>query len=70
MPLLELCFPRPRKLEVVRSDSFGRHLPMGTGPIWDLVVTERSIALIESFYDVGSGSRAVRHAPSVFRRVT
>lgn len=42
----------------------------GHGPMWDLVDSADSIALIESFYNSGKPVAAVCHAPGVLHRVT
>ena len=42
----------------------------GHGPMWDLTNDEKSIALIEEFYNAGKPVAAVCHGPCVFRKVT
>ncbi|WP_027687765.1 type 1 glutamine amidotransferase domain-containing protein [Rhizobium leguminosarum] len=67
----QVVFSKTRKLEDMRSENFDAiFYPGGHGPMWDLVDNERSIALIESFYDAGKPVAAVCHAPAVLHRVT
>src|SRR6266436_9319166 len=42
----------------------------GHGPLWDLAESPVSIALIESFYEVGKPVALVCHSPGVLRHVT
>ena len=42
----------------------------GHGPMWDLVESTDSIALIESFYNSGKPVALVCHSPGVLRHVT
>ena len=44
--------------------------PGGHGPMWDLVESSVSIALLESFYNSGKPIALVCHSPGVLRHVT
>lgn len=43
--------------------------PGGHGPLWDLAEDEKSITLIEDFYNNNKPVAAVCHAPAVFKNV-
>src|SRR4051812_46484131 len=58
------------KLSEMKSAEFDTIFYVGGhGPMWDLVDSEDSIALIESFYDSGKPVAAVCHSPGVLHRV-
>jgi putative intracellular protease/amidase len=62
---------RTSKLADMRSENFDTVFYVGGhGPMWDLVDNTDSIALIESFYNVGKPVAAVCHSPAVLHRVT
>jgi putative intracellular protease/amidase len=57
------------ELKDMRSKDFDAvFYPGGHGPMWDLVETPESIALIESFYNSGKPVAAVCHAPAALCR--
>ncbi|MBG6242326.1 MAG: type 1 glutamine amidotransferase domain-containing protein [Candidatus Symbiopectobacterium sp. Dall1.0] len=59
------------KLETVSQEDFDTvFYPGGHGPLWDLVESATSIALIESFDRTGKPVAFVCHAPGVLRKVT
>lgn len=59
------------KLSDMKAEDFDTIFYVGGhGPMWDLVDNPHSIALIESFYNVGKPVAAVCHSPAVFHRVT
>src|SRR4051794_16079863 len=61
---------RTSRLSEMKSDNFDSIFYVGGhGPMWDLVDNPDSIALIESFYNVGKPVAAVCHSPAVFHRV-
>lgn len=54
------------KLSEVSADDFDAvFYPGGHGPLWDLHNNEKSIELIETFWETGKPVAAVCHAPSV-----
>jgi len=58
------------KLAEMKSEDFDTIFYVGGhGPMWDLVDSPDSIALIESFYNSGKPVAAVCHSPAVFHRV-
>ncbi len=58
------------KLADMKSQDFDTIFYVGgRGPMWDLVDSPDSIALIESFYNSGKPVAAVCHSPAVFHRV-
>src|SRR4051812_23734225 len=64
-------FATTAKLENMRAENFDAiFYSGGHGPMWDLVDSPVSIALIESFYNTGKPVAAVCHAPGVLHRVT
>lgn len=57
-------------LDTVKADDFDAiFYPGGHGPLWDLVESETSIALIEAFERAGKTISFVCHAPAVLRHV-
>lgn len=58
------------KLDTVRQEDFDTvFYPGGHGPLWDLVESKTSIALIEAFARAGKPTGFVCHAPGVLRHV-
>jgi putative intracellular protease/amidase len=58
------------KLADMKSEDFDTVFYVGGhGPMWDLVDNPDSIALIESFCNLGKRVAAVCHSPGVFHRV-
>jgi len=58
-----------KPLDAVSADAFDAiFYPGGHGPLWDLHGDERSIALIEAFWQAGKPVAAVCHAPCVLLR--
>ena len=70
-PAAQKDLAQTRKLADIRSQDFDTIFYVGGhGPMWDLVDSPVSIALIESFYNSGKPVAAVCHSPAVFHRVT
>jgi putative intracellular protease/amidase len=62
---------RTVKLEDVKARDFDTVFYVGGhGPLWDLAESRVSIALLESFYDLGKPIALVCHSPGVLRHVT
>ncbi|UOQ55624.1 type 1 glutamine amidotransferase domain-containing protein [Hymenobacter cellulosivorans] len=58
------------KLDSVSATDFDAvFYPGGHGPLWDLAEDQKSIELIEAFYNAGKPVAAVCHAPGVLRHV-
>ncbi|MBK5208192.1 MAG: type 1 glutamine amidotransferase domain-containing protein [Flavobacteriaceae bacterium] len=58
------------KLENVNQNDFDAvFYPGGHGVLWDLVENKKSIALIESFYNLGKPVAFVCHAPAVLKHI-
>src|SRR4051812_17051232 len=69
--LAQAALSRTAKLADMKSEDFDTIFYVGGhGPMWDLVDNPDSIALIESFYDIGKVVAAVCHSPAVFHRAT
>lgn len=69
-PAAHKVFANTLQLKDMRSEDFDAvFYPGGHGPMWDLVDSVDSIALIESFYNSGKPVAAVCHAPAVLHRV-
>ena len=69
-PAAQKDLAQTRKLADIRSQDFDTIFYVGGhGPMWDLVDSPVSIALIESFYNSGKPVAAVCHSPAVFHRV-
>src|SRR6202521_5886642 len=64
-------FSQTAKLADMKAEDFDTvFYPGGHGPMWDLVESADSIALIESFYNSGKPVALVCHSPGVLHRVT
>lgn len=70
-PIAQASLASTARLGDMRAEDFDTIFYVGGhGPMWDLVNSEDSIALIESFYKSGKSIAAVCHAPAVFHKVT
>src|SRR5277367_1660520 len=67
----QTALSRTVKLADVKSEDFDTIFYVGGhGPMWDLVDSPVSIALLESFYNSGKPIALVCHSPGVLRHVT
>ena len=67
---LQELLANTKKLSEVTADEFDAvFYPGGHGPLWDLATDQKSIKLIEDFWQTGKPVAAVCHAPSVLLNV-
>lgn len=63
-------FAQTVKLSTINAEDYDAiFYPGGHGPLWDLAVDEKSIALIKAFYSQQKPVAAVCHAPAIFKNV-
>jgi len=67
---LQQLLANTKKLSEVSADEFDAvFYPGGHGPLWDLATDQKSIKLIEDFWQTGKPVAAVCHAPAVLLNV-
>lgn len=66
----QLIFSKTQKLTKVKQENFdAAFYPGGHGPLWDLSKDNKSIKLIESFYNNNKPIAFVCHAPAALKNV-
>ncbi|HUH33849.1 MAG TPA: type 1 glutamine amidotransferase domain-containing protein [Daejeonella sp.] len=67
---LQQILANTKKLSEITADEFDAvFYPGGHGPLWDLATDQKSIKLIEDFWEAGKPVAAVCHAPAVLLNV-